>query len=228
MPEKSIQILPQSTSDIHNLLSEILPDILSNAEMERRAMQMYFNDIHLSVERNQAVVDVGYAGTIQASINKEFNLKLDGYYMITDDRIVRVKEEGVANAYGCFYDSASSSGVQPIAVAHSFFFEQLLSADSGQLVKYIIQDNQSVPVYRELSDAEVAAVDVRREVRNGALQFIDDFMKLEKDTCLDLPAPTQFALRLYEEFVSNMSTEELASMRKLVLDDYYCGRGLIA
>ena len=36
------------------------------------------------------------------------------------------------------------------------------------------------------------------------------------------------ACQLYETFVGQLSDEEIKFLKKITLDDYYCGRGLVS
>ena len=68
-----------------------------------------------------------------------------------------------------------------------------------------------------------AAYDIRR----GVLAFVDDYLALKQTVFPGLTVPCDLAAALFEEFVEGMSATEWSIMAGLVLDDHYCGRGIV-
>ena len=80
---------------------------------------------------------------------------------------------------------------------------------------------------RVLSRDEIRCQPIRADIRTGALQFITDAIAARTHLLPDYVVPTPLGRRLYEELVKSPSEREVALLRELVLDDYYCGRDLV-
>jgi hypothetical protein len=65
-------------------------------------------------------------------------------------------------------------------------------------------------------------------VQRGALAFVDEALSVRGSLLEDFTVPTTLANELYGEFTKSPSARELDVLQKLVLDDHYCGRGLVS
>jgi hypothetical protein len=96
-------------------------------------------------------------------------------------------------------------------------------------VRYALDDvGEPQPEYRTLSSAEQATRRPRAELRAGAMELVDDALKIRTDLLPDFVFPTDIALALCEAFIDAPSSSERALLGTLVLDDHYCGRGVVA
>ena len=68
---------------------------------------------------------------------------------------------------------------------------------------------------------------IRAEIRKGALKFVQDAVTTRTNLLENYVVPVSLGRGLYEAFVKNASEREVALLRELVLDDYYCGRDLV-
>jgi hypothetical protein len=132
------------------------------------------------------------------------------------------------SALGAYYHGAPLDDV-PLFISKSFVAEKLLSANDTQLMRYAL-DEQGVPVpeFRELTRAEEAVFPLRSAIRSGALQFVDEAIAARDELLPDFRFPLGLAASLFESFVAGMSPREARVIGGIMLDDHYCGRGIVS
>jgi hypothetical protein len=129
---------------------------------------------------------------------------------------------------GCFGQYVHPTVDATALLVQSFDLEKLLSSDQAQIIRYGIgPSGEAVPEVRVLSRDEVQCQPIRAEVRKGALEFVDDAIATRTKLFGDFVVPTSLGRSLYETLVKCPSEREVALLRSLVLDDHYCGRGLV-
>lgn len=223
-----VKVIDGQIDHLKPLLAALLPRILAQAQTEQPGLMTYLNEMGLNDEGMSAVVDVGYSGTIQGRLNQLLDRKVHGYYMMTDRRAESVADRYAVIVKGCFdqYHHASPNGTAMLV--QSFDLEKLLSSDEAQVIRYSVgPSGEAASESRVLSRDEVQCQPIRAEVRRGALRFVDDAIATRTKLYGDFVVPTSLGRRVYEKLVERPSDREVALLRGLVLDDYYCGRGLV-
>jgi hypothetical protein len=89
-------------------------------------------------------------------------------------------------------------------------------------------DNELIGKFRELETMEINANPIREKIRDGALDFVKDAIKIRNEILPSFKPSTWTANFLIESFFSNLSNKESEFLSKIVLDDHYCGRGLVS
>jgi hypothetical protein len=208
------------------LLEALLPAVLAQAEQERPAIMAYLQQMGLG-KGQHAVVDVGFSGTIQRGLNALIGGGLDGYYMATLANAQAMERQYEVRALGAYCHHAPLNNV-PAFIRNGFVLEKLLSADDAQVMCYRLRaDGMSTPEFRGLSDAERAAFPLREEIRAGALRFVDEAIAARDHLLPDFRFPLDVAGKLFERFSDKLSPGESEAIRGVILDDHYCGRGLV-
>jgi hypothetical protein len=153
---------------------------------------------------------------------------IDGYYMATLANTVVMEQQFGVSALGAYHNRAPLDDV-PLFINKSFVAEKLLSANDTQLMRYAL-DDQGVPIpeFRELTAAEEAVFPLRAAIRAGALQFVDEAIAVRDELLPDFRFPLGLAARLFESFVADMSPREAKIIGGVMLDDHYCGRGIVS
>ncbi|WP_413891186.1 rhamnan synthesis F family protein [Candidatus Aalborgicola defluviihabitans] len=212
------------------LLAALLPRILEQAKTELPGLMAYLNGVGMGLGDGKkfAVVDVGYSATIQGRLNQLLDSKVHGYYMMTDSRAESVSDRYAVTVAGCFGQYVQPTLDASAMLTQSFDLEKLLSSDEAQIVRYNIMPSGAVaPEVRVLSSDEVQSQSIRAEIRKGALKFVQDAVTTRTNLLENYVVPVSLGRGLYEAFVKNASEREVALLRELVLDDYYCGRDLV-
>ena len=226
--DKQIAVADAQIDHLKPLLAALAPRIFAQAQSEQPAMMAYLNAVGLNDERKFAVVDVGYSATIQGRLNQLLGGKAHGYYMLTDSRAQAVAEKYGVGVQGCFGQYVVFGPDATALLRQSFDLEKLLSSDEAQIIRYNVTSvGDIVPEVRTLSPEEVQCQPIRTAIRKGALKFVEDAIATRTNLLGDYEVPTGLGRRLYEVLVERPSEREVALMRELVLDDYYCGRDLV-
>ncbi|QTQ32636.1 putative haloacid dehydrogenase (HAD) [Aromatoleum bremense] len=226
---KPVDIRDGDIDALRPLLDALLPAILRQAELERRGLVAYLNEQGVSGTSATTVVDIGYSGTIQHRLNALLGGGVNGYYMATFLNTESMEARFDVRAEGCFCHRAAQGEGAPLFIRRSFFAEKLLSSDDPQVIRYGVGEGGAlVPEFRVLTREERETSGVRADVRAGALEFVEDVMTVREGLLPDFRFPPQLAMALFETFVDRLSSAEDAVLRGLVLDDHYCGRGLVA
>lgn len=203
--------------------------ILSQAQNEREPLFRYLESIGWDREVPQAVVDVGYGGSIQSYLNALLGQPVRGYYMLTNHRTAAVRERFGVDCAGCFHESVDLTAELPRMYAHNFILEKLMSADDPQVVRYRLDEGGRVePVFKSLSEAELSARPLRAAIRSGAMAYVNDFLAESQRLGVQLQCPVDLSRTLYELFADGANDAERGLLSGLSLDDHYCGRGVVS
>ena len=210
------------------LLNNLEERIFSNALKERLGLMTYLESSGLFDEKMTGVVDIGYSGTIQRSLNELLEKKIHGFYLATSRKAGLVSVLYKVIVSGCFAHQVGSVENGPAILSRSFDLERLLSSSDPQVVTYCKDENGSpLARYNPLSPEELASKGVRDEIQRGAMAFIKDAISVRQDLLPDFVVSAAFANQLYETFVSHHSDSEEQILKAIVLVDHYCGRGLV-
>ena len=224
---KKVEVAFGHAEHLAPMLDHIAPGILRNARDEREALMSYLDTFALS--DRDALVDVGYSGTIQDALSELLRLPLSGHYMMTRDRIMQVTQRHKSRAHACFGSLLNAHHKTPAYWLHSFEVEQMLSSDSPQVTRYRLDpDGRAMPEYQPRDASEIAAEGVRAKLRAGALAFIDDVVQVRRELHPEFVVQPDCAEALFATWCERPSARETAALRELVLDDRYCGRGVVA
>lgn len=212
------------------LLQMLQSEIMARADKERQALLKYLDEKGLTRDDRQAVVDVGYGGSVQGYLNRILMQRVHGYYMITDDRAAKVAQTYNVILRGCFLeDIVMQSPNAPAIARYSFDLEKLLSITEPQVEYYDLDEmGRARACYRDLSPAEMGASNIREKIRRGALDYAKDARQIRKTMLPDFRPSCWTAQMLIEAFLTQKSIAESDLLSRIVLDDHYCGRGLIA
>ena len=211
------------------LFQTLEAEIKAVAQKERLALLRYLNDKGLNFDDHQAVVDIGYGGSVQGYMNRLLSPKVHGYYLMTDERSVKVAENYNVIIRGCFFENIKQSSNAPIMHRHSFDLEKLLSTNDPQIEHYEVDITGNMNEhYRDLSIAEIECADIRNRLMDGAMDYAKDAKRIRTTMLPDFQPSCWTAKMLMETFLIKHSQSETDLLSKIVLDDYYCGRGLVA
>ncbi len=227
-PGKVVEVRQGNIDHLAALLELLQGEILSVGSAERMALERYLEDQGLLLDGRQAVVDVGYGGTIQGYLNSLIARPVHGYYLITDERIVPIENRYGIIAAGCFGDRVPCDPRAPLMYRRSFDLEKMLSASSAQVVRYVLDDELGVRgVFRELSSGERIGRTFRAELQAGIVRYAEDAVRVRTSLLPDFRPSTDVARKLYDQLFQQQSVGEIELFKRVVLDDHYCGRGLV-
>ena len=223
-----IEIQNKKIGNLREALRSLEPEIMRQSQAERDAMRLYLQSAGFPEESKPAVVDVGYGGTVQGHLNKILAKPVHGYYFMTEDRASAVIKRYGVRLRACFIDQIDTTVSLPLLFWRSFDLEKLLSSNDPQIEYYEMEAGQAVGHYRPLADEELAASEIRNQILAGALQYTADLREIRQNLLPDIQPSSFVATSLMDAFLTNQSDAEIALLSSIVLDDYYCGRDLVA
>lgn len=223
-----VEVHQKNLDDIMPLLRHVADAIFKQATTEYESLSLYLNSMGLMSERRSAAVDVGYGGTIQGYLCKLTGKKIGGYYLATDVRSIDVAKENDILIRGCLLENVARDHTAPMLYLRSFELEKLLSSSSAQIMKYTSANGVDVVAHhRELSTQEMACIEFREELQKGVLQFVQEAAHIRKTLLEHYSPPLEVSKALATEFFSKHSSAESDLLAQVVLDDHYCGRGVV-
>jgi FMN phosphatase YigB (HAD superfamily) len=211
------------------LLQDIEDEIIAKVNSERITLLRYLTDQGLNLNDMQAVVDIGYGGSVQGYINKLIHQKVHGYYLITDERSLKIVDTYDVLIRGCFFENIKQSSESPLMYKLSFNLEKLLSVSEPQIEFYSINpDGKSEGHYRELSIEELNSIEIREQLLEGAMDYTKDVRRIRQKILHDFQPSCWTAQMLMDAFLIRQSQSEAHLLSMIVLDDHYCGRDLVS
>jgi predicted HAD superfamily hydrolase len=218
----------QIKQDVLQLLDAVREDIFAQAAVERPSLQAYLHEIGLDRMQRAAIVDVGYSATVQDRVSLLTNRPLHGYYMMTATQAHVVADRHGSLVRGCFAENVKNDLTAPAIHRNSFTLEKLLGSNDGQVVRYVPQGNGRVTgVHRPLGPREQQGNQTRSDIRQGMLEYVDDAIRLRKDLYPAFCPPVHLPQEIFLAFVGALSPAENDVLETLLLDDFYCGHGLL-
>lgn len=223
-----VEIQNDNISEIKELLNYLMPDILSEADIEKKGLISYLTREGFISASHKAVVDVGYSGTIQKALSKILSDRVDGFYIATSEKANNnLSYDSIAQ--GCFInDSVSLQNKESLLLQQSFELEKMLSSNDTQIIKYLFSSDDKVsPVYKTQRIEELSTKDLRAELQRGCLDFVKDASNIRNHLYPQFSPSLRIADSLYSEFIYSCNRKENDFIKKMTLDDDYCGRGLV-
>lgn len=207
----------------------LLPVIISAASKEREDYLEYLKSTGLMNDGNVALVDIGYAGTMQESLYQLTGKvkEIGGYYLITfRAALKRVDSYGlpIKGYLGEFVDRHDTH--HPFC-RHVPLYETLYSSADTSFVK-IARDwkGRLTPVFMERFPAEAKREELVKTVHKGALAYIEQVSTVLGKNLLKLDIEPVKSLRILELFFSNPHPVDARMFSGVVFEDAYGGAGL--
>lgn len=210
---------------IREFLRLATPEILKVAADEREGAQKYLCDAGLGFDGRPAVVDIGFAGTIQSYMMRLLGREIDGLYMMTVARAKRLAIDWDVIVKGCFVDAIAPGDPMPLIFDWSFLLEKMLSSDDEQVIRYAPSGS---PEFGDQQPQAARASTVRKSLQDGAMDFVAEAARFRNELARDLTIDTDRCRDLYAAFVTQLSNSEKEIFSALSLDDFYCGRGMVS
>jgi len=223
-----IKIEDKRIENIIPLLKYLEPQILAQSRKEKQGLIQYLDRKGLTSDINKAVVDIGYGGTIQRNLNSLLAEKIHGYYLMTDERSKNVSSIYKVKTRGCFGENLTRNSDAPFIYRESFTLEKLLSANDPQIEYYeLINNDKTINHYRELSLNEIKPTEIRTRLQQGVLEYVKDAKQIRNDVFPEFIPSIPVAKMITESFLTKQCPSEKNFISSIILDDYYCGRGLV-
>lgn len=213
--------------DLLPVLDALADEILALACEERGAILAYLSSVGLEAPGRAAVVDVGYAGSIQGRLCEILERPLDGYYMVTRAAARRVQARFGVRIQSCFGHELESPD-QCALLRYNVPLEMLMGSDDPQIRRYRL-NAKGIPrgEFQDLSHDELISSPMRRELREGALDFARDYRALREAGLGPPRIDPRLAEALFADFWEGVADSERRAIYAIATDDHYCGMGIV-
>lgn len=213
--------LPEMRDALVHRLAPLLPELLALAATERDAYREYATSVlDAAAGTVPTVVDIGYAGTIQANLARVLDRPLRGAYMAL--RAGAPEGEGL-DARSFDGRSGADPAASPI-LRNDLLLEALFTAPTGQLSHFEHEASGVTPRY--VPGTAPADMSVVEAVHAGAMAFVDDLHRVAGSDALDLSFDPQ-RVQVPIACLGDGTWRFGAWAAGLGVDDDYSGRGLV-
>jgi predicted HAD superfamily hydrolase len=218
----------QVKQELLQLLDAVSDDILAQARAERPTLLTYLHEVGLDGAERTAVVDVGYSATVQDRVSTFVNKTIHGYYMMTVGPAHVVADRHGSIVRGCFAEKIKNVRTAPPIYQNSFTLEKMLGCNEGQIVRYVSEGNGHVSgVHRPLSPRERQGNAARSDIRQGMMEYVEDAVQVRNELFPAFCPPLRLPEEIFVTFIDKLSPSEKDLLQTLILDDFYCGQGLL-
>lgn len=185
-----------SSCKVRNFYEEIQADVDKNSRKEYDTLLSYINS--LKMEKEIAIVDIGYHGSMQSALVDLINtaslgISVKGYYVaIACDAPRFINDSLQGTGYLCDIDR-NTRIFQEINEKLAFF-EVPFMAKQGSVKRFVLWDGYAVPeLYEsEYMDNEISFIE---RIQNGGLAFLNYMLNVWNcldNTYLELPSEVSF------------------------------------
>jgi len=227
---KKGRLLEIKSGDLHAvepLLRFVFDDICLRRNKEKPALMRYLKEMELANSGKAAVVDIGFSGTIQKSLNQLLEKSIHGYYLATSESIREGIPEDVITE-SLFVKEAIPQFDDSRILTHSFALEKLLSANDPQINFYQETGEGALEqVFKELRQGELESAKVRDPLQQGALDYVLKAVHVQQTLFRDFQPDGLVADNLFTAFIEYNDRKKSPVLDGLILDDDYCGRELV-
>lgn len=208
---------------------DLLPLIVSAAKKERTNYLEYLEGTGLLDDGEVALVDIGYAGTMQESLYllTDRQKLFGGYYLMTFRQALKR-----VDAYGMPIRGYLGEFVDRHDTHHPFcrnvpLYETLFSSVDTSFVR-MDRDwkGRLTPIFMERFAAEAKREEVVHRIHKGALSFIEEAASIFGSHLKNLDIEPVKSLRVLEKFFSEPHPVDAQMFAGLVFEDAYGGAGL--
>tara|TARA_B100002049_G_scaffold45729_1_gene31837 strand:+ start:10773 stop:14363 length:3591 start_codon:yes stop_codon:yes gene_type:complete len=210
--------------NLYNLTMALSELIIASAKIEGSLLKQYFTDNGLGdMSRNVAVVDIGYAGTMQDSMLKMLNREVGGYYMMTFESALKLrKKKQIVKAFaGDFVNPEHSN--HPICKL-GLAFEVVFSNTSGSFIKMIKNGDTYTPVFESTEGEEVKKLFIPK-MQQGVITFAKDIMSKFGADISDIYFDNQSCFAMWQNTLEQPSGRDTELFEGVTFDDNFAGAG---
>lgn len=201
------------------LVKLLWPLIQIQAEKEREELNTYLASTGVMSADNAAIVDIGYAGTIQHHLSRLCpDSRFSGYYFMTHAKAEDLREQGhVVNAY--YRENVEHHLKKDLLSSHVSLFELLFSSDEQSLVRF--EGGAAVTKNEVMNPQRSRLVQL---LQRGALQFVGDVVDFFGCDHQRLYYSRDFAVHNIESLITSPVREDALLFNSVSAEDSFSAR----
>lgn len=198
--------------DALKCVCSVLDDAEEKIKKDIELVKKYFEQEGLNKFDTVNVMDIGWGGSIQTSIQKILNKRVKGYYFGT---INMQNSDFNLNSFGYMFDQDNDIYDKSVIFSQVMMYEILFSAPHGSVDKYEEKNGKIVPVFKNKDDYSK----IVEKFQNASLKVIKEIMKYyEYYDNLN----KKFAVKFYQEFLNRYDWEDKIAFSS-IRNDYIIG-----
>jgi predicted HAD superfamily hydrolase len=213
-------LLPRDYEKVQDILREYMSVILANAQKERTAYLQYCAANDILKYNNPAIVDIGYAGTIQYYLAKLLDKPVHGYYFVTNIEQKALQYKG-NSMRGCYGEQEDGYVTEKIIFKYHLILESVLTSPDGQLECFTAHTDGITPVYGQSGYAQRHFSSIA-QIHAGISAYFDDMLDAYKENVFEMPVTEQLLHDILGFTVWDKSflAPEIANL--FSVEDNYC------
>jgi FMN phosphatase YigB (HAD superfamily)/SAM-dependent methyltransferase len=210
------------TGNLRQFISDRRDVISAHCESARRNFLIYAGQIGLVTADRPSVVDIGYAGTIQRSLQEVLGRGMGGLYMMTSAAASDIGQVNGASARGYFMNEGVPRSSQTMSPHFSLVLEALLMAPHGRVSGY--GTDASGRAYAKYA-ANTMSGDAtnRQQTISAATKYCEDMMESFGHHILDVDFSPEVAESMFTRALSGRWRFSLGLQSIFFVDDHFCG-----
>lgn len=202
------EIKDRQRYDALKCVCAVLNDAEDKIKADKELVKKYLEQEGLNNFDTINVIDIGWGGSIQASIQKILNKKVRGYYLGT---INRGDYDFNLNSFGYLFDQDNDIYDKSMIFSQVMMYELIFSAPHGSVNRYEEKDGKIVPVLKKQDDYS----EIVDKFQKASLEVIEEIMKYYEyyDNI-----NKKFAFKFYQEFLYTYNWEDLVEFSSIEND----------
>ena len=185
-------VLPEDRHRAIKCICYFIDDITTKLKKELKIANDYLQQEGMSKFETINVVDIGWGGSIQESIQRILNKRIRGFYLGT---INAEKKDYLTNSFGYLFDQGEPEEMKERIHSQVMMYELFFSAPHGSTLGYKRTKNKIVPILKESDDN----TDIISLLQESSIEVIKKILKYYKYyDSLDI----EFCIHFYDEFLN--------------------------
>lgn len=214
---------------LRKFFSDAMPVILAAAKEERTNYLEYLDSTGIFAEGNAAVVDIGYAGTMQESLYQLSGgqKRIGGYYLITFRAAQKRLTANGLPSRGYLAEFVDRHDTYHPFCKHVPLYETLFSSADTSFVRMARHWNGDLrPVYMPQAEQEQTRERVVRHIHEGALDMVSTASKALGKWLTALDIEPNKTLRVLDRYFENPHPRDARILSGVVFEDAYGGKAM--
>lgn len=204
--------------------------ILHKAANERTVYMEYLNQAGIVAKNKLSIVDIGYNGTMQESLNEMFEGKKDigGYYLITFRKILdRLMRNGLSSSAYLANAVDRQDTYHPFP-RHVPLYETFFSGTETSLVRFVKSHDRTTiyPLFQEKTKHEASRSRKVGTLQKASLAFVNEVTSILGEELVNMDIEPNKTLRVPSNYFSAPHPRDAKLMLDIEFEDHYGGRGI--
>lgn len=216
----------EDISKLRDFIVELSDEIIKHSMEEREALIDYLLSTNINECHSPAVVDIGYAGSMQKGIMKLLDIdNLSGYYLLTfkEAQKINTKSSKVKAFCGNFIDPQTSwNPITKLGLA----FEVMFSNCDGSFIKAEKDINNKLNLVFSSTERESRKKMILPQIHLGITTFLEDWCKSFGDDIHKFYFDSESCFTIIYNYLLSPTGRDSEIFEGVSFDDSFSGKSL--